>query len=381
MRGRLAEVPESPEDTEIDTIRARVEVVGEGLLPDAGVREPRQQRVPAARPVEEHLSVRQGAEGRLPALPRVRRAAADRRRVHLDRDAARRLGGDPAPEPERSARARVGVLGRQALASPRPHRAARRAARHRRRARLPRRHQGDVAVGHGQLPPPEGHGGARDQRRRQEVDPRAHREGRLRRAGHVHARERASWVFKDDRPLRPPALRTITFRYREDYRDVRHVLSFNDFQYTDCTEVARTEYTIFQPFSAKPEESPALYLGFTASRRTIRSASTSSSRRSSALARCRPTRPRSRRPSSRSTRRCAASSWESGQRVVWEYWDGREWQPLSVDDETQGFTAQRLHVLRRARRLGRCRRSSPRSATGCARGSSRAATSSRRASA
>ena len=30
------------------------------------------------------------------------------------------------------------------------------------------------------------------------------------------------------------------------------------------TEVARTEYTIFQPFSAKPEESPALYLGFVA---------------------------------------------------------------------------------------------------------------------
>jgi hypothetical protein len=33
LRGRLAEVPESPEDTEIDTIRVRVEVVGEGLLP------------------------------------------------------------------------------------------------------------------------------------------------------------------------------------------------------------------------------------------------------------------------------------------------------------------------------------------------------------
>ncbi|HEY0189694.1 MAG TPA: hypothetical protein VGC42_01135, partial [Kofleriaceae bacterium] len=33
VRGRLAEVPQSPEDTEIDTIRARVEVVGEGLLP------------------------------------------------------------------------------------------------------------------------------------------------------------------------------------------------------------------------------------------------------------------------------------------------------------------------------------------------------------
>ncbi|MBC7974898.1 MAG: hypothetical protein H7138_07910, partial [Myxococcales bacterium] len=33
MRGRLAEVPHDPGDTEIDTIRARVEVVGEGLLP------------------------------------------------------------------------------------------------------------------------------------------------------------------------------------------------------------------------------------------------------------------------------------------------------------------------------------------------------------
>src|SRR5690606_36410172 len=33
MRGRLAEVPDDPADTEIDTIRTRVEVVGEGLLP------------------------------------------------------------------------------------------------------------------------------------------------------------------------------------------------------------------------------------------------------------------------------------------------------------------------------------------------------------
>jgi len=31
-------------------------------------------------------------------------------------------------------------------------------------------------------------------------------------------------------------------------------------------------------------------------------------------------------------------AWDSGQRVVWEYWDGREWNPLAVDDETSGFT-------------------------------------------
>ena len=91
MRGRLAEVPQSPEDTEIDTIRDARRGRRRGPAADPGVREPRQQRVPPARPVEEPLSVRQGAEGRLHPLPRVRRAAADRRRVHLDRDAARRL--------------------------------------------------------------------------------------------------------------------------------------------------------------------------------------------------------------------------------------------------------------------------------------------------
>ena len=32
-------------------------------------------------------------------------------------------------------------------------------------------------------------------------------------------------------------------------------------------------------------------------------------------------------------------AWEGGQRVVWEYWDGRDWEPLAVDDETQGFTS------------------------------------------
>ena len=42
-------------------------------------------------------------------------------------------------------------------------------------------------------------------------------------------------------------------------------------------------------------------------------------------------------------------SWEGGQRVVWEYWDGRDWEPLSVDDETQGFTQLRVRVLHRAR--------------------------------
>ena len=174
-------------------------------------------------------------------------------------------------------------------------------------------------------------------------------------ASRAATRSRTSkWVFKDDRPLRPPALRTITFRYREDYRDVRHVLAFNDFQFTDCTEVARTEYTIFQPFPAKPEESPALYLGFTAqaAERSARR-STSSSRRSSGSARCRPTRPRSRPPELDEVRdACAGCRGRAGSASCGSTGTAASWEPLAVDDETQGFTRSGLRDLRRARRLG-----------------------------
>ncbi|HNO68976.1 MAG TPA: hypothetical protein PKI49_10740, partial [Pseudomonadota bacterium] len=34
LRGRLAEVPRSPAETEVDTVRGRIEVTGEGILPD-----------------------------------------------------------------------------------------------------------------------------------------------------------------------------------------------------------------------------------------------------------------------------------------------------------------------------------------------------------
>src|SRR5262249_10708722 len=74
--------------------------------------------------------------------------------------------------------------------------------------------------------------------------------------------ENAKWGWKDEQPLRPPALRNIAFKYTEEYKEARHVVSYNDFRFRDLTEDARTEYTLFQPFDAVPEESPTLYIGF-----------------------------------------------------------------------------------------------------------------------
>ena len=140
-------------------------------------------------------------------------------------------------------------------------------------------------------------------------------------------------------------MRAINFRYREDYRDVRHVLAFNDFHYQDVTEVARTEYTIFQPFQAKMEESPALYLGFVGKPPNdpiglyfqldeelgLGSLPTEEAEiATSELGKY------------ETMRRLA---WEAGQRVVWEYWDGRQWEPLATEDETQGFTSSGFAIF------------------------------------
>ncbi|NJM90879.1 MAG: putative baseplate assembly protein [Myxococcales bacterium] len=150
--------------------------------------------------------------------------------------------------------------------------------------------------------------------------------------------ENDKWIFKDDRALRPPALRNLTFHYREDYRDVRYAMTFNDFEFKDVTEVARTEYTIFQPFTPKPEESPAMYLGFLARPPNDRMGlyfSLADELGIGSLPTDEAEVATEELSKYESMRRLA---WESGHQVVWEYWDGREWEPLSVDDETRGFT-------------------------------------------
>jgi Baseplate J-like protein len=146
------------------------------------------------------------------------------------------------------------------------------------------------------------------------------------------------WVYRDDRPLRPPALRGISLRSREEYRDVRHAVAYNDFNFTDVTEAARTEYTIFQPFSPESDESPALYLGW--------AGQLGNEAHSVYFHMAEDLGPAS-MPSDGSevstpelvryqAERLAA--WQGEQRVVWEYSTARGWEPLAVADGTGSFT-------------------------------------------
>lgn len=338
MRGRLAEVPEAPEDTEIDTIRARVEVVGEGLVPTQAY---------ANLDNSAFLALDLGKNiypfGKEPKADCILYLACDELLQTADAYITiEMLLADssviPRPNPSEQL-----VLAFEYWDGKRWRHLGRSAPR----GALPG--AGDELGFHDDTKALS-QSGTISFRRPKDMEP-LDVNGTLKRwvririekgdygEGGSYTLESDKWIFKDDRPLRPPALRSITFRYREDYRDVRYVLSFNDFQFTDVTEVARTEFTIFQPFQAKPEESPALYLGFAGKPPTdplglyfqleeelgLGSLPTEEATISTGeLAKYEASR---------------KQSWEAGQRVVWEYWDGREWEPLAVDDETQSFTS------------------------------------------
>ncbi|HET7505155.1 MAG TPA: putative baseplate assembly protein [Kofleriaceae bacterium] len=338
VRGRLAEVPQSPEDTEIDTIRARVEVVGEGLLPTQAY---------ANLDNNAFLVLDLGKNlypfGKEPKVDCILYLACDELLQTADAYVSIEMllaDSSVIPRPNPSEQLvlafeywdgkRWRYLGRSAP-----------------RGALPG--SGDELGFHDDTKALSQSGTVSFRRPKDmealEINGQSKRWIRIRiekgdygEQG-TYTLENEKWVFKDDRQLRPPALRSITLRYREDYRDVKHALAFNDFQYTDVTEVARTEFTIFQPFQAKPDESPALYLGFPvrppndaigvyfALDEELGLGSLPSDEAEIATAEL---------DKYETMRRLA---WESGQRVVWEYWDGRAWQPLSVDDETQGFTS------------------------------------------
>jgi predicted phage baseplate assembly protein len=338
MRGRLAEVPESSEDTEIDTVRTRVEVVGEGLLPTNAF---------ANLDSNAFLSLDLGKNiypfGKEPKVDCILYLACDELLGTADAYISiEMLLADssviPRPNPSESL-----VLAFEYWDGKRWRHLGRSAPR----GVLPG--AGDELGFHDDTKAISQSGTVSFRRPKDmeaiELNGVTKRWVRIRiekgdygEQG-TYTLENERWIFKDDRALRPPALRSITLRYREDYRDVRHVLTFNDFQYTDVTEVARTEYTIFQPFSAKPEESPALYMGFAGKppndplnlyfhlEEELGLGSLPSEEAEVATTEL---------EKYETMRRLA---WETGQRVVWEYWNGREWNPLATDDETQGFTS------------------------------------------
>jgi len=70
------------------------------------------------------------------------------------------------------------------------------------------------------------------------------------------------WVFREERPLRPPVLRGVSVRFEQRERPFSHVIADNDGVFSDFTELAAVDLKPFQALSPVAEASPTLYLGF-----------------------------------------------------------------------------------------------------------------------
>ena len=136
-----------------------------------------------------------------------------------------------------------------------------------------------------------------------------------------------TWVWKEENPLRPPWLKDATFKFQEDPHPIKNVLVYNDFMFADHSKIAATEYKPFQVFQPIAEESPTLYLGWE---------QPFPNDTCSIYFNVLEFEGKGGRAALRSFDDRTESYIE--QRVAWEYWNGKMWAPLAPRDTTESFT-------------------------------------------
>lgn len=141
------------------------------------------------------------------------------------------------------------------------------------------------------------------------------------------------WIWRDERPLRPPWVKSVAFRYTEEEAPVGHVLTYNDFAYLDHSLTSRTPLKVFQAFEPSVEDSPTLYLAFANAFPNDPARLYFQMSERVSLEEDRRHREYLSDYYAERDRALAAE-----QRVVWEFWNGLQWIDLAPQDETRAFT-------------------------------------------
>ena len=137
------------------------------------------------------------------------------------------------------------------------------------------------------------------------------------------------WVYRDEHPLRPPSMKQLTLKFAETSSHFSYVLTYNDFLYTDQSKLAAQEYKPFQAFQPVPEENPTLYLGLDNRFPNDRVQIYFNVVEPSAIA----GGPRRQKVHVGD----ATKDVYAEQSVIWEYWSGTEWALLFPKDMTDNF--------------------------------------------
>ncbi len=138
-----------------------------------------------------------------------------------------------------------------------------------------------------------------------------------------------NWVWKDDNPLRPPCIRTLTLRYSQKPVFLSSLKSYADFTYRDFSSNVSDEYRPFQLFEEERDRSPSLYLGF----ESILPKETYSL--------CFNMREDQRLPIDEVTTKYFGEEifrdTRVEQKIWWEYFNGKDWADLLPYDNTNNF--------------------------------------------
>ena len=143
------------------------------------------------------------------------------------------------------------------------------------------------------------------------------------------------WTWFDERPLRPPQMKSLRLKYEEASQTPPVILTYNDFRYDDITSVLSEDLSVVQIFEPIPDENPSMYFGMNGPfpnervQMFIHVVTRTSARMEQS---------RGDEKFLRSYYRKMEEEYYGNKKIIWEYWNGKSWIELSVTDGTHAFT-------------------------------------------
>ncbi len=143
------------------------------------------------------------------------------------------------------------------------------------------------------------------------------------------------WAWFDERPLRPPLIKSIRLKYEEASQTPQCVLTYNDFHFEDITEAVSEDLSVTQVFEPIPDENPSIYFGmngpFPNERVQIYIHTLTKDEHKFEDK-------RGDEKFLRNYYRKMEEEYYGNKKLVWEYWNGKEWFDLNVSDGTRAFS-------------------------------------------
>ena len=143
------------------------------------------------------------------------------------------------------------------------------------------------------------------------------------------------WAWFDERPLRPPQLKSVRIKYEEASQTPPCVLTYNDFRFEDVTAPLSEDLSVTQVFEPIPDENPSMYFGMNGPfpNERVQAFVHVVTRTGIKIERSREDE-----RFLRSYYRKMEEEYFGNKKLVWEYWDGKSWSDLNVTDGTRAFT-------------------------------------------